>query len=81
MTDERTFEEIRDALDLWMSEPSRLREVKIRRTALGFVCVLFDGPTAVAAGRGSSSDSATEDALDRLNRFRCLQRSQPTTAA
>lgn len=63
---ERSFETVRDAFDTWMREPFTARDSKTRPTALGFMVTLFERGEAVAIGRGTTSDSATETALEEV---------------
>lgn len=63
---ERSLEDIRDAHDAWLRGERLNREVRVRATALGFTCTLYESGNPVALARGTTWDSAVEHALDEI---------------
>jgi hypothetical protein len=63
---DRTIEDIRDAHDAWLRHHRLDREARVRPTALGFVCALYESGKRVALARGTSWDSAVEHALEEV---------------
>jgi len=59
-----SYEDVFTAIDQWLRSNAAYREVKLRPTALGITCALYQGGNPVATATGKHADEAIANALE-----------------